>query len=228
MNYKRQDMQYEDIEVNSIKWLELNNLKNEIWKDIPGYEQLYQASNYGRIKTLKYNDSKRIHIKTRILKQCLNENGYYIVNLSNKSCRVHRLIAKAFIKKDLNSKNIINHINGIKQDNRLSNLEVCTSSHNNKEAYRLGLKKPTVKRGKDYTKKLRTIVKYDLSGKYIEKYYGTGELKRENNYSPTSIHNCCKGKRNSAYGYLWAYENEKPQKFNSNYKSRNFKNYGKN
>ena len=106
----------------------------EKWKDIKDYEGLYQASNLGRIKS-----------KHKILKQILRKDGYYFVNLSKngkiKPIKVHRIIAQTFVN-NKNDYNIINHIDGNKQNNKVSNLEWCTQSHNIKEAYRMGVKKP--------------------------------------------------------------------------------------
>lgn len=61
-------MNYENVEVNSERWLRLEPLLNEEWKDVPGYEGLYQVSNYGRVKTLKIYNEKNRHQNTIILK----------------------------------------------------------------------------------------------------------------------------------------------------------------
>ena len=103
----------------------------EIWKDIEGYEGYYQVSNLGRIKSLK---------RPRIMKSHLNEaTGYIGQNLSNgqikKYCLVHRLVAKAFIPNPEN-KNQINHKNGDKTDNNVTNLEWATQSENMKHSYK--------------------------------------------------------------------------------------------
>lgn len=198
---------YENIEVNSERWFDLKPLLNEEWRDIKGYENLYQVSNYGRIKTLKYYDGIKKHQKTKILKQCLNLNGYYIVNLSNKNSRVHRIVAKTFLEN--NGYNCVNHINGNKKNNRVDNLEWCSSSHNNKEAYRLNLRKAPLKNkyGKNYPKKVHIIGMYK-NGELIEKFYGGGEIKRKYNYNPSAILETCKGKLKKMYGYEWKFLNE--------------------
>lgn len=187
------------------------NYSDEIWKDIVGYEGLYQVSDLGRVKTLKFNDGKRIHTQTKLLKQCLNGNGYLVVNLSNKTKKVHRLVATTFLKNP-NKLRCVNHINGIKTDNRLCNLEFCTSSYNNKEAYRLGLKRAWYegKRGKDYPGRMKLINQYDLNENIINTWYGTGDIKRKLGYNSTGILNCCKKKKGfyTAYGYIWRYADE--------------------
>ena len=99
-----------------------------------GYEGLYKVSNLGRVKRTKTN---------RILKNRLSTQGYIMVTLCKKSkpfnASVHRLIAEVFIENPLN-KEQINHINGIKHDNRIENLEWVTSSENMVHAYETGLK----------------------------------------------------------------------------------------
>lgn len=115
----------------------------EIWKDIPGYEGLYQASNLGRIKSLP-----RYSTRGKVLRPNINKhNGYAYVSLSKhnhrEQKRVHVLVMSAFSPKskkpgyDRNCQ--IDHINGDKTDNRLSNLEWVTQRENQLRAYALGL-----------------------------------------------------------------------------------------
>ena len=129
-----------------------NLLTDEIWKDIKGYEGLYQASTLGEIRRIESvvvdKNKKRIRtFKNKKIKQILRKDGYYFVNLSKngkvKTAKVHRLIAETFLKNDVNY-NIINHKDGNKINNNVTNLEWCTCSHNTKEAYRLGLRKPNI------------------------------------------------------------------------------------
>lgn len=201
-------MEYEKVEVNSERWFDLTPLLNEEFRNIKGYEDLYQVSNYGRIKSIKINNGVNKHLKTKILKECETKFGYYIVNLSNKSQRVHRLVAQAFIP-NLENYYCVNHIDGNKHNNRIDNLEWCTSSYNNYEAYRLGLKQGGLKNkyGKEYprTKNVIGMYKNDV---LLEKFYGSGEIKRKYNYSPIAILDCCKGKYKKMYGYEWRFINE--------------------
>lgn len=111
-------------------------LPNEIWKDIPDYEGLYQVSNIGRIKstnkTIYLKNGKTKVSRSLIMKETLDK-GYKVVTLSRnlKKMRTgcHRLVAKAFIPNPHN-KPCVNHINGIKNDNRVENLEWVTYSEN--------------------------------------------------------------------------------------------------
>ena len=108
----------------------------EIWKDIEGYEGLYEISNLARIRRINKNG-------IRIKKKVLDKDGYECINLSKdkiiKGYKVHRLIAMHFIDNPNNLPEV-NHENGIKNDNRISNLIWCDRSYNLKHAYKTGLK----------------------------------------------------------------------------------------
>lgn len=114
---------------------------SEKWRDIPGFEGKYQASSYGRIRSLSYNRTKQI----KLLSICPNRAGYYLVPLqvNNKSKRilVHRLIALTFIPNEDN-KPQVNHIDGDKSNNRLDNLEWVTGSENVKHFQYVLMKRP--------------------------------------------------------------------------------------
>ena len=105
----------------------------EIWKDIPNYKGMYQVSNLGRVKSFKRG-------KERVLKTVPHKDGYYLVALykggERKMNLVHRFVMLAFVgESDLQ----VNHINGIKTDNRLENLEYCTALENTRHAHNAGL-----------------------------------------------------------------------------------------
>ena len=113
-------------------------MKNsEIWIDVKGYEGLYQVSNLGNVKRLDgIIVTKRFVVKPKlgkILNLTIKDNGYLSAMFSNKNNKkrfyVHRLVGLAFLENPENKKTI-NHINGVKTDNRLENLEWCTYSEN--------------------------------------------------------------------------------------------------
>ena len=107
----------------------------EIWKDIIGYEGLYQISNYGNVKSIK---------RDKILKPQVNGRGYLSVGLSkngkHKTFRLNRLVMITFVGYE-EGKDQVNHIDGDKTNNRLDNLEWCTQSENMIHAFANGLYK---------------------------------------------------------------------------------------
>lgn len=116
----------------------MENFNNEIWKDVVGYDGLYSVSNTGRIRSNKrliptYGRKGRF-TNEFIKKLKYDKNGYKIVMLCKngitKTLKVHRLVAYAFIENNDKEKNQVNHINLIKDDNRIENLEWVTSKEN--------------------------------------------------------------------------------------------------
>lgn len=97
----------------------------EIWKDIAGYEGLFQVSNLGRVKSLP----RKNVTKEKILNGGDNGDGYIRVSLSNKFYYVHRLVADAFIPK-IEGKDFVNHKDEVKSNNNVDNLEWCTNQEN--------------------------------------------------------------------------------------------------
>ena len=110
-----------------------NNYK-EIWKDISGYEGLYQVSNKGNVRSLMFrNNITSKKRKKPLLLKFSKRSGYYTVNLrknsERKSFQVHRLVAEAFLNKEKN-KNIVNHKDFNRLNNKVENLEWCTQKEN--------------------------------------------------------------------------------------------------
>lgn len=105
----------------------MNSIDNEHWKDIEGYDGLYQVSDLGRVRSKKYG-------YWRVMKPKTTGRGYLQVGLYQygklKNVLVHRLVADAFIPNTDSSKTLINHIDECKQNNRVDNLEYCTPKYN--------------------------------------------------------------------------------------------------
>lgn len=166
----------------------------EIWKDIKGYEGIYQVSNLGRVKSLGNNKTK----KEKILKPAINR-GYLRITIQkdgiNKKKYVHRLVAETFIPNS-EKKPQVNHINCKKDDNRVCNLEWCTNGENQKHAWDNGLK---INVG-------RPIEQYSLDGKLIEVWDRIVDATKKYNVYHSSIVACCRGKLKKTGGYIWKYK----------------------
>ena len=166
----------------------------EEWKDIAGYEGVYQVSNLGRIKSF-------FRAKERILKRRLDRKGYPIIGLLSKTKAIHRLVAIHFIPNPEN-KETVNHINGITDDNRVENLEWCTMSENLKHSYdNLGRTAPFQgKFGKEHHGHKKIICL--TNGKL---YYGLCEAGRELGVDFRNIHKVVKGEISQTGGYKFKY-----------------------
>ena len=192
-------------------------MKKEVFRDVLGYEGLYQVSNYGRVKSLErknifYCGLRKKHLERPTKEKILNYNksnrGYLQVCLTKdgkpKTYTVHRLVAKAFLP-NLKNKKQVNHIDGNKENNNIDNLEWVTSSENNKHAFITGLNKPH---------NMRKVNQYDLQGNFIKQWNSIIDFLKENNLNlkNSNITTCCKGKRKNAYGFIWKYADEELQK----------------
>lgn len=180
-------------------------MKLEEWQDIKGFEGLYQVSNFGRVKSLKYNKTEREKILS------LSSNGYGYLNCGlhknkkTKLVRVHRLVAEAFIP-NINNYREVNHIDGDKTNNRVDNLEWCTRSENMKHAYDNKLKiTPTGEKNKSCKK----VIQYDLDGNLIKVWNRVRDIQEQLGYIDANIIMCCRGKYKTSNGYVWRYANEK-------------------
>jgi NUMOD4 motif/HNH endonuclease len=128
----------------------------ELWKDVKGYEGLYQVSNQGRVKSLR-KMSGSCYRKERILKTQtrLTKDGYCRASLNRhgkaRDVRVNRLVAEIFLPNPEN-KPTVNHKNGIKSDNRVENLEWETREENMQHAYDNRLKVSSAGSGNVHSK----------------------------------------------------------------------------
>lgn len=174
-------------------------MNKEIWKDIKGYEEIYQVSNLGNIKRMKTNKI------LKSLKHGKKENEYLMVVLSNngkeKMFYIHRLVAQTFIPNPNNLPQV-NHKDGDKTNNFMENLEWCTISENQIHAIKNKLKIPAKGLQCGNTRK---VGQYSKDGNLIKKWEYIKLASMELNILSPNIINCCKNKIPSAGGYIWKY-----------------------
>ena len=198
-------MEFENVEVNSKRWLDLKDLKNEEWQDIKDYEGLYQVSNYGRIKSLpKFHKTNKNYssigyiTKSKILKQYMNHTGYYSVQIKGKK-HVHKLVLENFVE-NVNNLPCINHRDENKENNKLYNLEYCTYKYNTN--YGTTPKRISETKRKKYGRKTN---QYDLQGNFLKTWNNAREIDQELNIAWQNVWKCCNGKRKTAGGFIWKY-----------------------
>ena len=177
----------------------------EIWKDVVGWEGLYQVSNLGRVRSLLYN-------KVEIRKQPLNNRGYYFVWIYRKGkatySLVHRLVAMAFIPNPEN-KRTVNHKDGDKTNNHVLNLEWNTDGENQLHAYRTGLRRSCMSGQDDYIHSCsKEIHQYSLTGEYIQSFVSSSHAARCVGGSDGNISTYATSpeKHAHSYGYKWSRE----------------------
>lgn len=188
--------------------MEFTNI--ETWKDIPNYEGLYQASNLGNIKSIGYG-------RPKLLKLVLNKRlGYLYVTLwKDKKLlgkRVHRLIAQTFLENP-EEKPEVNHLDGVKINNNVENLEWSTEKENTIHYIKNGLRKYKISeehRDKinksNILKRAKTVQQFDKENNLIAEFKSAGEAAKSINIGKGNIINCCNGKLKSARGFLWKYK----------------------
>lgn len=182
------------------------------WKDIPGFEGLYEASTSGEIRSIKrvvYNGVANHVLKERILKPIPNGTGYFGVCLRKDNCSkrmyVHRLVAMAFLR----TKNYlleVNHIDGNRANNNVLNLEWVTRSENHFHRYKT-LKQKGVNEGKTGALNWRSkpVNMINMQNEVVKKFPGVMEAARQLKVNESSIRCALYGRSKTCLGYKWEY-----------------------
>lgn len=185
---------------------------NEVWKDIEGYEGLYQVSSEGRVRSCARKYLAGNHhrsVKDRILKLHVNTNGYIHISLRKEKgpmfFRVHRLVATAFIPNPYN-KGDVNHKDGVRSNNKATNLEWATRSENLLHKHRI-LGRPGAQTGKTNTCRSIPVVKLDrTTNEVLDKYPSCSEAARSMGLDVScgrNIYSVIVNKQVTAYGFKW-------------------------
>ena len=168
-------------------------MDEEIWCPIKGYESLYEVSDKGRVKSIGY-------CKERILSPGKHSKGYLQVELykngDRKMCKVHRLVAQAFIPNPDNLTQV-NHKDEDKENNSVQNLEWCSSKYNANFGTR------TQRQAEKLSK---PILQYTKSGEFVREWKSATDVKRNLGYSNCDISSCCNGRHKSAYNFIWKFK----------------------
>jgi hypothetical protein len=179
------------------KYIEKNDLNNEEWKEINlnkiinekvDSNKKYYVSNLGRFKN---------SFETIMENYKINENGYIRVGIYNRTFALHRLVALTFLENPHN-KEQVNHIDGNKLNNSVSNLEFVTNQENQIHKFQLGL-------GNNFTRKIK---QYDLDYNLIKEYKSILSASKELNRSTSTIRGVLLKNRKTAAGYIWRYSDE--------------------
>ena len=174
----------------------------EEWRDVVGYEGLYEVSNLGRVKSVARMRSGKggapTPVPERIMKQSHDHNGYLKVCLRNGSDKsnhsVHQLVARAFIQNP-NGYTQINHIDENKENNNVENLEWCTKKYNN--SYGTRLERFSKSRGKPVI---------GTNGDVTLRFDSAREAANALGINASSIAAVCKGRLKTTGGFKWQYE----------------------
>ena len=175
---------------------------SEVWRDIEGYEGLYQVSDQGRVKSLERKVPRgngEQTVKERILKPGMDRGGYLIVDLCDggkrKHFKVHRLVCQAFHDNPEN-KPCVNHIDENKTNNAASNLEWSTAKENCNHGTR-----------NERVAKVRSkpVGQYTLDGELVKTWVSTMEAERQTGFNQGNISLAANGKYKQAYGFIWKY-----------------------
>lgn len=204
----------EYIEPNSERYLSLEDLPDEVWKDIKNYEGLYQISDYGRVKSLERPNGNNQYNRESIMRVSITKTGYSFVVLHKlnkcKTFFIHRLVALHFLDNPKN-KPLVLHKKAISDggSNNIDNLYWGTQKENMEDRKRDNHFQVSasnrIRISKRFSKKVN---QYDLKGNFIKTWDSAFDMERHLGILNNHIGSCCKGKRKTAGGYIWKYAEE--------------------
>ena len=180
----------------------------EIWKNIIGFENLYKISSEGKVKSLGNGKSTNpLHKESKLIKTNVSTRGYEKIKLFKDGKRyyfnLHRLVADNFLfNKD--GKREVNHKDGNKLNNAVSNLEWVSASENQKHAYEMGLQ--VARKGSENAQS-KQIKQLTLDGQLVRIFGSIQEVTRELGFNTFGIIKCCKKEKKykTAYKFKWEY-----------------------
>lgn len=186
-------------------------VREEIWKDVPEYEGIYQVSSLGRIKVLPrtiyvtrsgYRTGSYSYTAPEKIMSPSIRTGYLCITLTKDgikhNCLMHRLVAKAFIP-EYSEELEVNHIDENKLNNNLINLEVCTRQYN--KNYGTGSIRSALHRSK-------AVIQLSRDGEIICEWTGINEASRGTGVCVKDIWRCCNNHNATSKGYKWRYKND--------------------
>lgn len=202
----------------------MDNEGLEIWKDVPGWVGLYQCSNLGNVRSLDRinvgKDGKQRFFNGKKMSSTISPDGYCCLTMRYGERKIkallHRVIAETWIFNKY-KKPHVNHINGIKTDNRIENLEWATARENNLHALNTklrvmnmsGIRNPNYGKTGKLSSSSKPIIQLDLYGNFLAEFDGISDAVRKCGFKCTSnISHAIKNGSGIAHGFKWKFKHE--------------------
>lgn len=198
--------------INSKRWLLLEDFAGEVWKSVPGYEGFYEASNYGRVRSIfrrfRNKAGRLCDFHSQIIKVIITKSGYCSVSLSKegntRSHRLHKVVLESFCVRPF-GKEQINHKDENKHNNCLTNLEFCTAKYNSNYGTKIERFR---RKNTNNPKHSKSILQYTPEGKLVAEYPSIKEAWRMTGVDTRSISCACNGHHLTSCGYVWLFKGE--------------------